>query len=97
MTITDPSIYYALVSSKGAENRVRITRSLRDRPKNRNQLAERLDLDYKTVMGHIEVLEDHGIINCSERQYGAVCTLTWETIEKWDEIDDLIAEHRVIR
>ncbi len=44
------------VGSRGAANRIRIMSVLRNRPRNRNQLATELDLDYKNIQHHIKIL-----------------------------------------
>lgn len=81
-------LWYVLTGTRGGENRIRILRALDDRPRNANQLAEDLDLDYKTVRHHLDVLEENSILQDSGDDYGAVYLPTdrarkhWETIEK---------------
>ena len=81
-------LWYVLTGTRGGENRVRILRALDERPRNANQLAEDLDLDYKTVRHHLDVLMDNGVIENSGDDYGAIYLPTerarhhWETIEK---------------
>jgi DNA-binding transcriptional ArsR family regulator len=41
-------LWYVLASSRGA-TRARVVRALDERPRNANQLAEELDLDYRAV------------------------------------------------
>jgi len=60
---------------------------LRSDRRNANQLAEDLDLDYKTIRHHLDVLADNGIVQDSGDNYGAVYLPTdrvrthWETVE----------------
>jgi DNA-binding transcriptional ArsR family regulator len=56
----------------GGPNRARLLRAVDERPRNANQLAEALDLDYKTVRHHLEVLEENGVVRSSDYDYGAV-------------------------
>jgi hypothetical protein len=53
-------LWYVLASSRGA-TRARVVRALDERPRNANQLAEELDLDYTTVRHHLDVLMDDGL------------------------------------
>ena len=55
-------LWYVLTGTRGGENRTRILDALDDKPRNPNQLAEDLDLDYTTVQHHLEVLEEHDIV-----------------------------------
>jgi DNA-binding transcriptional ArsR family regulator len=72
----EKALWYLLVGTRGGENRVRMIRSLSDRPKNANQLAEELDLDYNTVRYHLEKLVDHDVVERSEDDYGKLYFLT---------------------
>jgi len=80
-------LWYVLTGTRGGTNRVRILRALAERPRNANQLAEDLDLDYKTIRHHLDVLADNGIVQDSGDNYGAVYLPTdrvrthWETVE----------------
>ncbi len=50
------------VGSRGAANRIRIMSILRKRPRNRNQLATELGIDYKNIQHHIKVLEGNNLV-----------------------------------
>ncbi|MFB6354547.1 MAG: ArsR/SmtB family transcription factor [Halobacteriales archaeon] len=65
-------LWYLLAGTRGGENRARIIRALRDRPRNANQLAEHLDLDYNTVRYHLDMLTDHDVLESSGDAYGQV-------------------------
>jgi len=72
----EKALWYLLVGTRGGENRVRMIRALSDRPKNANQLAEELDLDYNTVRYHLEKLVDHNVVEQSPDDYGKLYFLT---------------------
>jgi predicted transcriptional regulator len=65
-------LWYLIAGTKGGFNRARIIKSLQERPYNANQLAEKLNLDYKTIRHHIKVLEDNNIIVSSGDKYGTL-------------------------
>ena len=50
------------VGSRGGTNRIRIMSVLRKRPRNRNQLATELGVDYKNIQHHIKILEGNNLV-----------------------------------
>ena len=69
-------LWYVLGGSRGGENRARIIVELRNRPMNMNQLAERLSVDYRTIMHHVGVLVSNSLIMPQGEKYGAMYFLT---------------------
>jgi DNA-binding transcriptional ArsR family regulator len=69
-------LWHLLASSRGSANRVRIIRSLDDRPRNANELATELDLDYKTVQHHLDVLTENNVLRRTDNEYAAVYLFT---------------------
>ena len=67
-------------------------RALANRPRNANQLAEDLDLDYKTVRHHLDVLVENDIVQSSGDDYGAVYLPTDAARDNWDTIEEIIEE-----
>lgn len=65
-------LWWLITGTKGGFNRGRIINLLFKRPYNANQLAQKLELDYKTVKHHIKVLEDNTIITTSGENYGTM-------------------------
>ncbi len=58
------------VGSRGGTNRIRIMSVLRNRPRNRNQLATELGIDYKNIQHHIKVLEENNLVKKIGNLYG---------------------------
>ncbi len=86
------TLSYLLLGQEGGENRFKIIEMLRKRPYNINQIAEQLDLNYKTVKHHIKVMMENGILTSSkEGNYGKVYFLK-ERIEKNIEVYEDIVE-----
>lgn len=69
-------LWWIIGGSRGGRNRLRIVRSLEERPKNTNQLSESLDLNYRTVQHHLEVLEENNIVTTEGDNYGKMYFLS---------------------
>lgn len=85
----EKALWYLLTATRGGENRVRIVRALSRRPMNANELAEELDVSYKTARHHLDMLEDHGVVETGDEQYAKLHFLTdrFETYrETFEEI-----------
>jgi predicted transcriptional regulator len=72
--MSDPTarrlFWYLFAGSKGGENRVKIINLLQDTPLNINRMAEVLDLDYKAVQHHVNVLEKNNLVSHMGEKYG---------------------------
>ena len=72
--MSDPTarrlLWYLFAGSKGGENRIKIINLLQDTPLNINRMAEVLDLDYKAVQHHVDVLEKNNLISRMGEKYG---------------------------
>ncbi len=58
------------VGRRGGTNRIRIMSVLRNRPRNKNQLATELGVDYKNIQHHIKVLEENNLVKKIGNPYG---------------------------
>lgn len=72
--MSDPTarrlLWYLFAGSKGGENRIKIISLLQDTPLNINRMAEVLDLDYKAVQHHMNVLEKNNLVTHMGEKYG---------------------------
>ncbi len=70
-------LWYLIASSRGGINRAKIIDLVSGRPANANQIAQELKLDYKTVLHHLKVLAENGLIITDNKDaYGATYFLT---------------------
>ena len=83
------SLWYVLTGTRGGENRVRLLRAVEEQPRNANQLAEDLDLNYKTVRHHLDVMTDNDILRKSGDDYGAVYLPTDRVENHWGTVEDI--------
>ena len=81
-------LWYLFASSRGGPTRAKIVRSLSNRPKNANELAEELGYDYTTIRHHLEILVDNNVLETTGTGYGDIYLFTdmlethWETMER---------------
>jgi len=87
-------LWYVFTGTRGGPNRARILRSLDEQPRNANQLAEELDLDYKTVRHHLDVLVENDIVEATGEEYGAVYLPTDRVRDRWETVEEIIEEVR---
>ena len=86
-------LWYLIAGTRGGVNRAKIINFLNQRPYNVNQLAEMLNVDYKTIRYHIDVLEENEIVIPAGEKYGTMYFLTskmeenYQTfLEIWEEV-----------
>lgn len=58
----DYDLFRLIAKMRGSNSRILILRNLSVVPKNKLQLANELELDWKTVSGHIEMLLEHNLV-----------------------------------
>jgi len=86
-------LWYVLAGTRGGPNRIRIVRAVDERPRNANQLAEDLDLNYETVRHHLDVLTENNVLESSGDDYGAVYLPSDVAETHWDIIEDIGETH----
>lgn len=59
---------------------------------NRNQLSNELDLNYKTVQHHLEMLEENKILTTAGDEYGKMYFLTDWMESNLDLLDEIAKE-----
>lgn len=82
-------LWFLLGGSRGGPSRARIIQLLRDKPRNQNQLATDLGMQYKAVQHHVKVLVKSALIVGTGEKYGITYSLTpWieSGIEVFDDI-----------
>ena len=75
MSINERSMKHLLewliAGTRGGITRAQIIQSIKETPQNANQLAVRLNRDYRTIRHHLDVLLKHKIIESVGDGYGA--------------------------
>jgi DNA-binding transcriptional ArsR family regulator len=81
-----------LAGTEGGSNRARLLRAVAERPRNAHQLADALDLNYKTVTHHLRVLEENGVLASSGQDYGEVYLPSDAVRRHWDTVEEIIEQ-----
>lgn len=85
-------IRWLLVESRGGPIRSKILLLLRDRPTNINRIAREINMDYKTIKHHLELLEKNGLVKRLGLRYGDVYFIDDNAYKHWNELYALIKE-----
>ena len=63
-------LWHLLGGARGGENRARIIHELHVRPSNLNQIAQKLNLEYRSIQHHIEILKRNSLVISQGEKYG---------------------------
>ena len=85
-------LWWLIAGTKGGINRARIMHELHERHYNAHKLAEKLELDYKTVRHHIKVLEDNNVITATGEKYGTMYFLSSQMEENYELFQQIWSE-----
>ena len=84
--------WYLFVGTRGGQNRVRIISQLRNKPSNKNQLAQDLGIDYKGIEHHIKTLEKNNLVTKIGTKYGATYFVSQLFEEGEAVFDEIVAK-----
>ena len=82
-------LWWLLAGTRGGANRARIIAVLKGRPYNANQLTEILELDYKTVRHHLDILVKNGVVVTQGEGYGMMYFLSRDLEDNYDELEEI--------
>ena len=85
-------LWWLFRSSIGAATRARVLVAIRDEPRNAQQLAEGLALDYKTVRHHLRVLGKNGLVTTAGERYGQVYFLSPSIESRWAVFENIVRD-----
>jgi DNA-binding transcriptional ArsR family regulator len=86
-------LWYLIGSTKGGANRARILELLNSHPANPNQISTELGLDYKTIIHHLSVLVQNGLVITDNKEaYGATYFLTPLMEKNYTSFKEILAK-----
>jgi DNA-binding transcriptional ArsR family regulator len=80
---------WLIAGSRGGPMRAKMIEILKESPQNANQLATKLEVDYKTIRHHIEVLEKNKMITSMGQGYGTTYFLSATLEENYALFEDI--------
>jgi len=94
MSLDGRSLKYLLgwliAGTRGGMSRAKIIQALNESPKNANQLATLLSMDYRTIRHHIDVLEKNRIITSAGEGYGKTYFLSPTMETNYSEFEEIL-------
>jgi len=93
MSYRDHPLRYVLgwliAGTRGGVTRARIIIALKETPQNANQLANLLEMDYRTIRHHLGVLEKNRIIVSAGDRYGVTYFLSPQIEENYELFEEI--------
>lgn len=81
---------WLIVGTRGGLSRAKIIETLKETPQNANQLANLLELDYRTIRHHLQVLEKNRIITSAGEGYGITYFLSPAMEENYGLFEEIL-------
>lgn len=80
-------LWWLILGTRGGINRAKIIKSLNERPYNAHQLAELLNVNYRTIRHHIKILEDSEVVQSTGEKYGKMYFLSPKMETNYNEFE----------
>lgn len=82
-------LWWLIGGTRGGKNRLRIIMLLEDKPRNANSIAEDLELDYKTVTHHLDLMKENNVVDTIGEGYGKNYSLSPQMEENLDRLEKI--------
>ena len=83
-------LWWLFVASTGSPTRCQILRTLKEQPRNAQQLSDMLSLDYSTVRHHLRVLEKNRLVLTEGEKYGKLYFLSDVMESNWGKLEEIL-------
>jgi DNA-binding transcriptional ArsR family regulator len=81
---------WLIAGTRGGVTRARIIQALRETPRNANQLATYLEMDYRTIRHHLDVLMKNRLITSAGEGYGTTFFLSQRLEEDYAMFEEIL-------
>jgi predicted transcriptional regulator len=86
-------LWWLFAGSAGASTRKLVLFSIRDEPRNAQQLSIALKLDYTTIRHHLKVLESNRLVLTAGDKYGKVYFISDSMEAHWDKLQEIVQKN----
>lgn len=83
-------LWWLFAGSTGAATRLEVLKAIKEQPRNAQQLAQALHVDYTTVRHHLRVLEQNRLIVTEGEKYGKLYFLSSEMESSWPKLEEIL-------
>jgi DNA-binding transcriptional ArsR family regulator len=90
-------LWWLFLSSAGASTRVKMVEALHAQPRNAQQLAVTLEMDYTTIRHHLRVLASNHLVDIVGERYGQVYFLSQLLESRWSEFEDVTKKMKRVK
>jgi len=81
---------WLIAGTRGGATRAKILEILKETPQNANQLANQLEMDYRTIRHHLEILEKNRLITTVGEGYGVTYFLSAAMEENYTLFEEIL-------
>jgi len=81
---------WLIAGTRGGVTRSKIIETLREKPQNANQLANFLEMDYRTIRHHLKLLQKNRLITSAGNGYGTTYFLSTELEENYGLFEEIL-------
>ena len=81
---------WLITGTRGGSTRAKIIMAIRETPQNANQLANSLELDYRTIRHHLKLLEKNKIFTSTGDGYGNTYFLSTNMEENYVLFEEIL-------
>lgn len=85
-------LWWLILGTRGGINRAKIIKKLKERPYNAHQLAEELNVNYRTIRHHIKILEDSDVVKSAGEKYGKMYFLSEDMEKNYNDFETIWAQ-----
>jgi len=82
-------LWWLFAGSTGAQTRFQVLNSVREQPRNAQQLSQALSLDYTTIRHHLGVLEKNRLVLTEGDKYGKLYFLSELMEANWGKLETI--------
>ncbi|MFW6111263.1 MAG: ArsR/SmtB family transcription factor [Thermoproteota archaeon] len=81
---------WLIAGTRGGPTRARIIEALEEAPRNANQLANLLEMDYRTIRHHLKVLKENRLVTSVGEEYGVTYFLSSQLQDNYDLFEEIL-------